>query len=76
MVDPFPFNEPITLTEGAAVHANVVPATFLGVGSILITAVPPLQIVTFDAVAEGNGFTVTTRSTASPSQPLNAGVIR
>src|SRR5688572_2567948 len=76
MVDPFPANEPVTLTEGAAVHANVVPATFLGVGRMLITAVPPLQIVTLDAVAVGNGFTVTTRSTARPSQPLNVGVIR
>ena len=76
MVDPFPFTEPVTLTEGVAVHVNVVPATFLGVGRILITAVPPLQIVTFDAVAEGNGFTVTTRSTDRPSQPLNVGMIR
>ena len=75
IVDPFPGAEPVTLTEGAAVHVNVVPATLLGVGRILIIAVPPLQIVTFDAVADGNGFTVTTRSTDRPSQPLKFGVI-
>src|SRR5688572_24618372 len=75
MVEPLPFAAPVTLAEGLTVHANVVPATFLGVGKILINAVPPLQIVTFDAVAEGNGFTVTTRSTGRPSQPLNDGMI-
>ena len=45
-------------------------------GKIFISAVPPLQIVTLDAVAEGKGFTVTTRSTVKPSQPLNRGLIR
>jgi hypothetical protein len=42
---------------------------------MLIVAVCPLQIITFDAVAEGNGFTVATKSTGKPLQPLTLGVI-
>ena len=70
-----PSAAPVTFADGATVQANVVPATFLGVGKILIKAVPPLQIVTSDALAEGKGFTATTKSTGKPSQPLNDGVI-
>lgn len=72
---PLPLLQPTTLAVADAVHENVVPETFLGAGLILIIAVSPLQIVTLEAEAEGDGLTVTTRSTGSPLQPLKAGVI-
>ena len=75
MVEPLPSAAPVTFEDGAADHAKVVPDTFLGEGRILINAVPPLQIVTLVAVAEGSGLTVTTKSTGSPSHPLKAGII-
>jgi hypothetical protein len=76
MTLPFPLEaEPATLAVATAVQLNVVPATSLGVASMLIVAVCPLQIITFDAVAEGNGFTVATKSIGNPLQPLKLGVI-
>ena len=76
IVEPFPLVDPVTFPVGAAVQSNVVPATFFGDGRIFITAAAPLQIITLDAVAEGRGFTVTTKSTGKPSHPLKAGIIR
>ena len=76
MVDPFPFVAPVMFALGNAVQEKVVPATFFGDGLIVRKAVWPLQIVKSAPEAEGNGFTVTTRSTGVPLHPLNVGVIR
>jgi hypothetical protein len=71
---PFPLDHPVTLPL-AAVQENVVPATFWGAGEIEIIAASPLHIITFEAVADGTGFTVIIRSTGKPLQPLKFGVI-
>ena len=74
---PFPEGpNPIIFGLATADHANVVPATFLGADVILIVAVWPLQIVKSEAVAEGRGLTVTTKSMGRPKHPLKFGVIR
>jgi hypothetical protein len=74
---PFPGEtKPVTLALATAVQAKVVPATFLGPEVILTVAVWPLQIVTLEAVAEGSGLTVTTKSIGKPMHPLKVGQIR
>jgi hypothetical protein len=74
---PFPGGpKPVTLGLATADHAKVVPATFLGADVMLIVAVWPLQIVKLEAVAEGSGLTVTTKSTGKPMHPLKLGQIR
>ena len=75
IVDPFPSDDPMTLRLGVAVQENVVPITLFGAGEILITTFSLLQMVTFEAVAVGNGLTNTTRSTDGPAHPLKLGVI-
>jgi hypothetical protein len=72
---PFPFDQPVTFAVATAVQENVVPATFFGSAVMAMLAVSPLHIVTLEAVAEGSGFTVTTRSTGNPLHPLKLGVI-
>ena len=76
MVEPFPLVAPVMLALGRAVQANVVPSTFFGDGAIVTNAVWPLQIVKSAPEADGNGLTVTTRSTGDPLHPLNRGVMR
>jgi hypothetical protein len=75
MVDPLPFVAPVIFALGKAVHENVVPATFFGVGLMERNAVWPLHIVKSDPEAEGKGFTVTTRSAGRPLQPPFFGVM-
>lgn len=75
MLDPFPLVAPVMFAPGNAVHENVVPATFLGEGEMVTNAVWPLQMVKSAPDAVGNGFTLTTRSTGLPLQPLKRGVI-
>ena len=58
------------LALGNAVHEKVVPATFLGEGSMVMNAVWPLQIVKSDPEADGRGLTLTTRSIGAPLHPL------
>jgi hypothetical protein len=64
------------LAVGAAVHVNVVPGIFLGAGKIFTTKGTALQVVMSVADEDGNGFTVTTKSTGNPMHPLILGVIR
>ena len=72
---PFPLAHPTTLGDATAVHVKVVPATFFGPEVIFMIAGCPLQIMAFDALADGSGLTVTTRSTGNPLHPLKLGVI-
>jgi hypothetical protein len=58
------------LALGKAVHEKVVPATFSGVGFMVMNAVCPLQMVKSEPDAVGKGLTVTTKSTGDPLQPL------
>jgi hypothetical protein len=76
IVVPLPPAAPDMLGLGATVQVNVVPGIFCGAAKILTTKGSPLQVVMFAADAEGNGFTVTTKSTGSPMHPLKSGVIR
>ena len=72
---PLPFAHPVTFGDDTAVHVNVVPATFFGLKVMFMIAGWPLQTVVFDALADGCGLTVTTRSTGNPLHPLKLGVI-
>ena len=60
IVDPAPALAPVTFVEVCTIQLNVVPDTLVGVEAIGKAVLVPLQIVLFDAVAVGTGFTVTT----------------
>ena len=60
MVAPDPALAPVTFVEDCTVQVNVVPDTLVGVDAIETFVLVPLQMVWFDAVAVGTGFTVTT----------------